>query len=334
MRADTTVALLVFLCLAAAAAVLAAPAVASHGDDADFTVQPEDPASDRAPGASGATYDMFVEVEESHENLTMIQYRLPEKAFSDCTADDLREFGIDRGNTHSGLETDEQPPAIYKEFDGYYFRYSVNGSFDLSAGDELVASISNCLYNPEEEGWYQGQVYLTDEDDSIRLQTKSHYYWICACEDESEARERLGPPPSENSTTPTPTPTQEPVASQESTPEPTSEPTPERTSEPTPTPGAPSTATSTPPADGTREETEGGQANTSASSPSDDATTATATAAGTSQPEQTATATGDDSAAVQSAEDDGTTPGGGPGFGALVAVLALTAAALLARRQD
>lgn len=311
MRADTTVALLVLLCLAAAAAVVAAPAVASHGDEANFTVQPED----RAPNASGATYDMFVEVEEPYENVTHVTYRLPEKAFYDCRPDDIREFGIDRGGTHSGLETDEEPSTVYRDFDGSYFEIEVDGSFDLSSGDEAVASVSDCLYNPAEEGWYTAQFFLYDKDD-VMLQSTSHHYWICECEDEAEAREQLGPPPSENSTTPTPTPTEEPVVTDEPTPEPTA------TAEPTPTELAPATATGTAdPGDDSATPTETAQA-------TDDDPASTPTATGT------ATEAADEAEPVQTAEETETTPGSGPGFGLVVAVLALVAVALLARRRD
>lgn len=321
MRADTTVALLALLCLAAGvAAVLAAPAVASHADEANTTIQPEDPASDRAPNASDVTYDTWTEVEESHENLTMIQYRLPDQAFWDCSEDDLRTFGIDRGGDDDGLETDEPLPPGYMSFEESVFIYDAEETFNLSAGDEIVTSIENCLYNPTEADWYQGQVYVSDRHDP-QVQSTSHYYWICECDNESEARERLGPPPSETSTTPTPTPTDEPVVTEEQTPEPTK------------TESDASTATSTKAGAGTPTSTETSRIS-AASSP-----TETASADGTASPEQTAGATGTgtatpgESAAVSSAADDEVTPGGGPGFGALVAVLALAAVALLARRR-
>lgn len=325
MRVDTTVALLVLLCLAAAMAVLAAPAVASHGDEANFTVQPEE----RAPNASGATYDTWLEAEDSYENVTHITYRLPEKAFYDCREDDIRAFGIDRGGTHSGLTTDEEPPTVYRDFDGYYFEVEIDGSIDLAAGDQVVASVADCLYNPRDEGWYTGQFFLYDDEDVI-LQSTSHDYWICECEDESEARERLGPPPSESSSSPTPTPTEEPVVTDEPTPEPTP------TDDPTPTESAPATATSTstPADDDTPTPTETTRATTTDQATDDDpAATPTPTATGTASPEGTATEAADESEPVQPAEETETTPGSGPGFGVLAAVLALAAVALLARRR-
>lgn len=341
MRADSTAALLVLLGLAVVAAVLAAPAVANHGDEANYTVQPEDAPDDRMPGGSGATYDTWVEVEKSYENVTRVTYRLPEEAFYDCKEDDIRAFGIDRGGTHSGLETDEQPPAQYKAFDGYYFEYEVDGTFDLSAGDEIVASVADCLYNPEEKGWYQGQAFLY-VDHNYELQSTSHYYWICDCENESEAREQLGPPPSETSSTPTPTPTEEPVVTPTETATPTPDETPTETATPDETPEPTATETATPTWPSTPAPTPTETA-TATATPADESTptptqgTATTGAAPEQTPTPTATSTDTPMngapADVRTDETDDVTPGMGPGFGGLAALLAIATGALLARRR-
>lgn len=322
MRTDTTVALLVLICLAGAAVVLTAPAGASHGDDANFTAQPDDPSSDRAPGASGTTYNMWVEVEEPYENVTRFTYRLPEDAFWDCGEGDLRAFGIDRGGDDPGLETDETPPANFADSDGSEYFYDVDGTVDLDAGDEVVASVADCMYNPENEGWYQGEFLLHNRND-LALKSTSHYYWICDCQSEAEARERLGPPPSEPTPTPTPTATATPTATPESTPTATATATATATPEATSTPEdartpVPTEATDTP---------EPAQSTDTATPASDSTSTATATSTATE-------GTPENGSAVQTAQEESPSAADGPGFGLAAALLAIAAAAMLAHRRD
>lgn len=181
-------------------------------------------------------------VDESYSNVTRFSYRLPQAAYRNYNQDDhLRTFGIDSGGNDPGTEIDDRPPAKYKEFDESYLIYHLNGTIDVDAGDEVVARVSNCIANPEEAGWYQGELLLHDRNDTV-LDSRSHYYWICECENESEARERLGPPPSEM-TTPDGTSTRTPTSTPDSTPTSTSDSTPTNT--PASTTATPAPATST-----------------------------------------------------------------------------------------
>lgn len=311
-------ALLTLSATAGAAAVLGGTAAASHGPDAaNYTVEP----MDRTPGATNVKYGQIVVAQagvdlETLEKTTAVY---EEGSWANCGPDDGEVFGIDRGNTHDGYEIDESLENNVKRFSAGedVFEVEFNGENDLGAsthfydGDAFV-SVAQCIDNPDEPGWYQitgTTTGVTKDGERVTFGGESHYFWIGDFENEQEAREELGPPPSEPQETPTPTP-------------------------------APTTET----ASGDDSDGDGDSEGAADDAETDETTASTATAAETATPTATATATAAGGAeetrtpTATAAEWEGQvvqtpTPGDGPGFGPIVAILALLAVSLLVRRR-
>ena len=251
--------------------------------------------------------------------------------YSACDIPNTKAFGIDRGGNNSGTRVDvdlvqKQKNVDFRD-DGitinlYDFSDFAGDPPYMAAEDAIVAAqgagsqAGTCLTVTSEPGWYQIQGFLNgtvadngpDEQPSSNareagVNVNSNYLYVCDCDSESEAREQLGPPPGEE---PQSTATPEPTA----TPAPTPTEAPDNT--PTPEPTEPPAHTPHP-------------------------TDAPDTPQPTDPPERTAapTATQSDTGGNDGGNGGtGMTPtaGAGPGFGAVLAVFALLASALLARR--
>lgn len=302
------------LCALTAAVLLLSVAVAGAGVAAadGMTVVPDGPA-DHHPGDGGegpgnASYALFGVSDTDIDYVDGFEIRWEDGVASKCYNNDLRTYGIDRGDSQEGEGIDEEAiqytdrtsrtdDRVYVDF--YPRNAFVGETTHLDTGDELVLGVENCVRNPAEPGWYRQTMVFngTMEDGTYReTRLESNYVWVCECENEREAREQLGPPPSErddagSEATATPTPT--PVA--------TAEPTATETQTETPT----ATADSTPTAD---------QTATADSTP-----TGEAADTGDTEP-------GDGGPATPVADD-------GSGFGVAVAVLAAALVGLLARRS-
>jgi len=348
------VALAVTLSVAGGASVLVVGA--NHGaEDADYTVEPM---SDRSPGATDVRYGQVVVAQAGIDFETLEEMRAvyDEGSWASCGADDGEEFGIDRGNTNDGYETDESLEEKTKTFSTGedVFRVEFNGEDDfgpstyLDDGDAVI-SVAVCIDNPDEPGWYQiegSMTGVTEDGERVTQGGQSHYFWICDCEDESEAREELGPPPSEPEPTETPASSDDGGEGTDDTPEDDTETSTEGstdTAEDTRTEAEADTETETK----TETETEASSDETgSASTTEADGTpepTATVESASTMDDEEMASGEGGESGDGSDSDAGGDswddqrvrtpTPGSGAGFGAPLALGALLAAALLFRRR-
>jgi PGF-CTERM protein len=308
-------ALLVASVAVGAVALFGGTATASHGPDAaNFTVEP----MDRSPGATDVKYGQIV-VAEGGTDLEILEKTTAvyeAGSWANCGSDDGEILGIDRGNTHEGYEIDESLKNNVKRFSAGedVFELEFNGENDFGAsthlndGDAFV-SVAQCIDNPDEPGWYQiigSTTGVTPDGERVTFSSESHYFWIGDFENEAEAREELGPPPSEPQETPTPTSTPDSGNDGES--------------------GSGSNSES----DADSNDGGGG---------SEGETTPTATAAETATP-----ATGPETETVESTPTPTAadweeqvvqtpTPGDGPGFGPLVALLSILTAALFVRRR-
>lgn len=296
------------------AALVAAVAIGAGAAAADgMTVSPDN-ATDHHPSQPGdspgnASYVLAGVSDIDIDYVDGFEIRWEAGVASKCYRNDLREYGIDRGDTYDGTETDEDAiqytDGTNRTEDRVYVQFYPRDAFVgettyLDSGDELILSVENCVRNPPEAGWYRQTMMFngTMEDGEYRETTlKSNYIWICECEDESEAREELGPPPNERTD-----------AEATATPTPTSTPTPTATPGGNDDSGTPVTATATATETPTDTPTASG------------ARTDTATPTGTATPTTTASGANDDG-------DDPRTPatGDGDGFGLAVGMGALLA---------
>lgn len=254
--------------------------------------------------------------------------------YSACDVDNTAVFGIDRGNNNSGTKIDQdlvskQKNADFRD-DGITIEFYDWGDFAndppyMRAQDAIIAEQGArsgdgaCLTVTNEPGWYRIQGFLngtaadngpdqqpSDDAKQVAGMALSNYIYVCACDSEQEAREQLGAPPNERTTTDsTPTPTPTSTATATPTPEPETE---------TATP-VPSTATAAP--------TEAATPTATPAEPDNESPTPTATAAGGA----------DGTTGGSNANSVGTpTPAEGPGFGTLLALLALLTSGLLVSR--
>ncbi|QLD84951.1 PGF-CTERM sorting domain-containing protein [Natronomonas halophila] len=322
----------VFVALVFAAALVAGFAsvgAASHGSPANFTVYPQENA-DRSPSATQATYVMSsagADAFEADRGLEIVDYYWLESEqadFSACAPDDARVFGIDRGNNNTGTQVDESLLQHMKTYNVNERRITLDlygpddfggDTINLYAPDATVAVLGDCVENTGEAGWYQfsgfvnGTTYAGNYEE---VHLTSHYFWVGDFENEEEARAELGPPPSaegDSSTsesTPTPTPTATATETRESTP----------TATPT------TTATSTPTVTATS--AAGGNDGSGGSSE----TETTEAPGGDSNEQNGGGNTG------QSVADMTPTPGEGPGFGGIAALVGLLTAGLLVARRE
>ena len=213
--------------------------------------------------ASGA--DAFAELDA--EDGLWLDLVIVEASWIDygaCTVTgNTAEFGIDRGNDNSGVQSDEsllehqsgnnlEQGGLTVEF---YDWSAVAGDVPYLAPEDAVVAVQGvgsndgpCLTMTDDPGWYQIQAFTngtvatecTEEGNSgcepddkqwRGINLNSNYVYICECDSEGEAREQLGPPPNENGAPETPTPTRAPTtptptrSGGDSTPTPTATPT-------------------------------------------------------------------------------------------------------------
>ncbi len=210
--------LLVFAALAAGSGT----AAASHGTgEANYTVEV---LGDPSPGATEVRYGLRVVGQSGvdFETFTRTSATYEAGSWARCDATDGETFGVDRGATRGGYEIDETLQNNIKSVssgeDDLVVEFNDEGDIGASTylddGDEVV-SVTGCIDNPDEPGWYQitGRTTgVTADGEEATFRSVSHYFYICDCEDEAAARRQLGPPPSEPQTTATPTPTPESAA--------------------------------------------------------------------------------------------------------------------------
>lgn len=292
---------------------------------------------DHTPGASGVTLVAFAKgLTEDIRVFSAVVDAAPANP-SACTPQDASVFGIDRGNDDEGTTTDENLLTSYKSYestDRYirlkFYRESalagepVRGTVD----DELVVKLDDCLQLPSERGWYRITAKINgstkfDTQTDYTLYAGTQYIYVCDCESRQAARETLGPPPNEQGGSSEQTP--EPTATPEATPTPTAEPeTPTATAEATPT-AAPETATA---GRTTATQVDGNSEDVTATARGDDSSRSTARAA-----RRTRTTRGQSGQAQRAVLPETPTVAEGPGFGPVVALLALVVVALVSRRQ-
>jgi len=281
---------------------------------------------------------------------------------NDCKVTQAAAFGIDRDNDGRPEDSSDDGPKANTYTDVTLIdKFKVNKNFtddenrnytwldfwnegEAAGGfgdnsvnvyeeDEIVAKYTDCYNAPEEPGWYRfygslngttdgdpedsdggdwrTESWFGDDDDEIGA-TYSHWWWVCECEDTEEAVETLGTPP--DYTPAAETTIGAPNAWHEET-----------ELAPLYHPGSKDGG------DGTATPTE--------STGETETPTATESTGETATPTETATEdTGDDTGGDDTGgddtggEDDGS-DGDSPGFGAVAALVALLAAALLALRR-
>ena len=258
--------------------------------------------------------------------------------FTNCDIPNVAAFGLDRGNDDPGTRIDEDLVQRQKNVDfrsngitiQFYDFSDLGGDPPYARPNTQIAAAlgagsqaGTCLTPTNEPGWYQVQGFVngtaadngqgeqpSDGAKEAGINANSNYLYVCECDSRAEAEEQLGPPPGTDPE-PTPEPTPTPAEGGEhSTPTPTAEPTSTPTAEPTPTPTSQPTATPEP----------------------------TPTPTGTPEKTPEPTATPVDTGNSGASGDDGNTgmtptAGSGPGFGSLLAILALLATSLLVGRQ-
>lgn len=327
----TAAATLVVLSMVAAVTVVGAGALAvgtqeaaaSHGAGGNYSVVlPEE--SDHLPGSEnpeGASVHHLAAIEGGLQNAPADRYEVlewlvissEEIDFSGCETQDTAGLGIDRGNNNSGTQFDDDliqhrkdsaflDSKIWVQF--YSASDFAGDTIGITDEDAIVAIQTDCYTMPDEPGWYQinGKVNGTGPDgEFFETSLTSHYFPVCeGCHDQATAEEKLGPAPSSDGgtdATPTPTPPQD-------------------DSTPTPAPGGDDPTPTDEPADGsTPTPAPGGNTNPSSDPSGDESNGGGANDGDTNG-------------------GDGTpTPGAGPGFTGLTALLALLAAALVVRRR-
>lgn len=293
-----------------------------------------DPYNGHMPGDTGASYLQFAHGgTEAEGTLDPFKYVVHEDTsgaydMSQCEVPNAAFAGIDRGNNLSGRQFDTDLTEFFENTYEMEHRITV----DLTDGqirpatyitehDQIVAGVEDCYTNPSEPGWYQWHGYSngTLQDGSHgRTELFTHYFPICKCTDRQAAIEQLGPPPSkEGGGGATRTPTENGGAT----------PTPTESgggATPTPTQGG-GGATPTP--------TQGGGGGTPTPTQGGGGTTATATPTQGGGGGNNATATPTTGGGGNGSGGGTPTVGSGPGFGVVLALVALLGAALLTHRR-
>lgn len=254
---------------------------------------------------------------------------------SDCSADNVATFAIDRGDDGTAGENDQDLLQHTKQ--AYYFNDSVVVEFYdyrdfggdppvVNAEDRIVLELSDdaadgaCADTTEKKGWYTAETFLNGTgprganrtDERYGFTIESEWNYVCRCDSEEEAREQLGPDLAPATATETPRETEA------STPTPTSTPT------ETP-PSARDTPSDTPadtPIVTASVNESAGDVNVSANGSVGGDGGSVDGSAGASGGE------GD-----RAADPPVPTPADGPGFGAGVAVATLLGYSMLARRR-
>lgn len=293
--------------------------------------------SEHAPGSTGA--DITAYASGLTEDIRVFWGVVDAEPFDvdDCTPQDASVFGIDRGNDDEGTTTDENLLTSYKSFDSttHFLRVSFYKEEQLAGSpvkgtvdDQVVVKLNGCVDLPSDTGWYRVTAFINgstkfDTTKDYTIGGGSQYIYVCDCSSREEARETLGPPPNEQGESSEQTP--EPTATPDATPTPTAEPeTPTATAEATPT-AAPETATA---GRTTATQVDENSEDVTATTRGDDSSRSTARAA-----RGTRTARGQSGQAQRAVLPETPTVAEGPGFGPVVALLALVVVALVSRRQ-
>jgi hypothetical protein len=138
----------------------------------------------------------------------------PEGNESQCTFEDIRTGGVDRGANNSGTTIDESVVDNVKSFwidendDGQpyimvelYKEEDIGGDpLHLNYTDQVVVVLDECFTVPDEPGWYRVGSYMNGtlwEGGFLEGAGYSHYTYVCDCESREEAVEVLGRPPVE-----------------------------------------------------------------------------------------------------------------------------------------
>lgn len=287
----------------------------------------------RQPAAKNTGFEVFAS--GLTENITghWVVLESADFGFSSCTAGDASVFGIDRGNDDAGTTTDRSLLTAYKSYTstpgGIYIEFYKESALagepvEAYVVDQVVARQNNCVTNPDEPGWYRLHGHINgstkhDTTTDYEISAGTQYVYICDCDSRQQARETLGPPPNEQESGSDPTATATATA--------TAEPTGTATAKPESTVTPTATATPTP-ARGTP--TEAANQDQQQQDPGRDTVTRTATAPGTASQ-----GTGGPATTRRTAQQTATTPtlAEGPGFGSVVALLAVAGAGLFALRR-
>ncbi|WP_255149933.1 hypothetical protein [Halorarius halobius] len=295
---------------------------------------------DRQPGNVDGEAKHFAVGLTEDIRLHWIVVTSPDFGFGNCEPSDTNAFGIDRGNDNEGTQTDESLLTSYKSYNSkpnaiqiaYYKEDALaGGPVRINVEDQIVAAQTACYDNPEQSGWYRVDGMINgstkmDTQTDYTIQAATQWIYVCDCSSREEARQTLGPPPgadsgsSGGSSTPdstatpsaTATPTPTPDAGSSTTPASSDTPTPQR-----------STAT---PADEPAAGGGGGDGG-SDSGGSDDGSTGGAARTATQQ-------RADADRPARRTTTDGSVPvtptvAEGPGFGTLLALVALVGAGLV-----
>jgi PGF-CTERM protein len=269
--------------------------------------------------------------------------------YSDCSVDNTATFGIDRGNNNSGTQTDEGLVQRRKDDDfrddgltvWFYSHEDLGGDPPYMAPEDAIvaqqgegSAAGPCLQPTDEPGWYRIDGFLngtvadngrdqapSDSADQVGVRTKSNWYYICDCESEEEARQQLGDPPSEGGSTATP-------ESDDTTPTATDG-------------GGGGGATATEAGGGggggggaTATEAGTGNGTGNGAGTGNGTGNGAGTGNGTGNGAGTGNGTGNDTGGFGGNDTGGTpTEDGGPGFGAIAALVALLGSALLLIRR-
>lgn len=163
------------------------------------------------PGFQNGAMNHFSQGGTENGTLHWIVIQSPHFDFSDCSSENTRAFGIDRGNDDPGTKTDESLLNSYKDSTytsdmialQFYKKNELGGQpVNASVYDEIVARQENCYDNPKQKGWYRLNGYINgsttgDAQTDYNITDYSKWVWICDCQNRQEAINTLGPPPAE-----------------------------------------------------------------------------------------------------------------------------------------
>lgn len=277
---------------------------------------------DHSPGLENGNANHYSYGFSENHTIHYIEIRSPDFNFGDCSSANARAFGIDRGNNDSGTHTDESLLDAYQ--DSWYEDDRITLEFYKEPGeltgkprnvtvyDEIVARQEGCIDNPPDPGWYRvfGKINgstTNDTETDFANVAYTNWIYICDCDNRQQAENQLGPAPAE---------TEEAYSESGEGPsggggdgdgDGTDTPTPTVTQTPTPGDGD-GTDTPTPTTTQTGTDTE----------------TVTTTTGGTTE----TTAGGDDGGDQSTRTEENQ-----PGFGAVIALVALLAIAAVAQRR-
>lgn len=175
-----------------------------------------DPYNGHMPGDTHASYQIYAgpgPMDEG-ENITTLaatvhgEENTEDFDFSKCGPPNAHVAGFDRHNDDPGLQTDEpflkhvknteeNDSLIYTDM---FDDDDIGGETTyLAPDDQIVAEVQDCYKNPDEPGWYQMYGWsngTTDDGKEVKVSVVSHYFYICNCTSRQQAVNELGPPPS------------------------------------------------------------------------------------------------------------------------------------------